>query len=154
MTWYYQHYLCNEIDKPLAQVKSPYLPDLPIVILTDDNKNVVEQLSSIADAQNSANEQLQEYDMKCVHRARTAFGLTKVTETLESFYKLDFKAFMAELKKQKNKLSLRDQDAWEAYCNSYRPDCTRLLLEIDENDRKIDPLVYALYELTDEGIGL
>ena len=36
----------------------------------------------------------------------------------------------------------------------YRQDCTRLLLEIEENDRKIDKLVYDLYGLTEEEIAI
>lgn len=80
--------------------------------------------------------------------------MRKISEKLNEFYKYDFAVFCEELKKQKIKLSLRDQDEWEDYFNSYRQDCSQLVHEIDENDREIDRLVYQLYGLTDEEIAM
>ena len=77
-----------------------------------------------------------------------------MTEKLSAFYKYAFGVFLGELKKQKVKLSLCEQDEWEEYFNGCRQDCTRLLLEIDENDRKINQLVYDLYGLTEEEIAV
>ena len=131
------------------KIKGGYLKKIPIPIFSLEQQA---PLIALTDAQLTANEQLQKYVTKFLNRAQTSLGLTKVTEKIETFYKLDFKGFMDELKKQKIKLSLRDQDDWEEYFDSYREDCTRLLLEIEENDRKIDQLVYALYGLTEEEI--
>lgn len=111
-------------------------------------------LIALADAQLAANEQLQKYTQKFLNRVQSTLGVAKVTEKLSEFYKYDFSVFQGELKKQKVKLSLRDQDEWEEYFNSYRQNCTRLLLEIEENDRKIDRLVYDLYGLTEEEIAI
>ncbi len=142
-------YNCPELQGGTREISKVYFENYPVMMDVSSD-----ELESLADAQLAANEQLQKYVTKFLNRAQTTLGLTKVTDKLESFYKLDFKGFMGELKKQKIKLTLRDQDEWEEYFNSYREDCTRLLLEIEENDRKIDQLVYALYGLTEEEIAV
>ncbi len=140
-------YNCPELQGGTREIRKVYFENYPVMMDVSSN-----ELESLADAQLTANAQLQKYVTKFLNRAQTTLGLAKVTDKLETFYKLDFKGFMGELKKQKIKLSLREQDDWEEYFNSYREDCTRLLLEIEENDRKIDQLVYALYGLTEEEI--
>ena len=117
-------------------------------------QNQQQPLIDLADAQLAANKNIHSYTQKFLNRAQSTLGVTKITEKLGEFYKYDFSVFLTELKKQKIKLSLRDQDEWEDYFDSFRQDCTRLLLEIEENDRKIDQLVYGLYGLTEEEIAI
>ena len=67
---------------------------------------------------------------------------------MQTFDQMEFKAFVAELKKQKIKLSLAQQDEWEDYFNQYRNDCQQLSEQIAGTDREIDLRVYQLYGLT------
>jgi hypothetical protein len=67
---------------------------------------------------------------------------------LQSFDQLDFKGFVAELKKQKIKLSLVQQDEWEDYFNQYRQACQELSEQIKNTGNEIDQLVFYLYGLT------
>jgi len=62
----------------------------------------------------------------------------------------NFKGFTSELKKQKIKLSLVQQDEWEDYFNQYRQACQELSEQIKATDEEIDRLVFDLYELTEE----
>ncbi len=64
----------------------------------------------------------------------------------------DFKTFVAELKKQKNKLSLVQQDKLEEYFNAYKIEINQLQAEINTTDKEIDQMVYELYGLTEEEI--
>ncbi|MDR0970608.1 MAG: Eco57I restriction-modification methylase domain-containing protein [Lentimicrobiaceae bacterium] len=75
-----------------------------------------------------------------------------ITKALETFYELDFAQFLAELKKQKITLTLKQQDEWEEYFNEYKTECKQLSAQITETDNTIDQLVYALYGLTEEEI--
>jgi hypothetical protein len=75
-----------------------------------------------------------------------------ITGTLERFDELDFKQFIAELKKQKINLSLKQQDEWEEYFNEYKTGCSDLVRQINETDKEIDEMVYGLYGLTEEEI--
>ena len=71
---------------------------------------------------------------------------------VERFDELDFKAFVAELKKQKISLSLAQQDEWEDYFNQYKADCNALSAQIAATDKEIDRMVYDLYGLSEDEI--
>ena len=57
---------------------------------------------------------------------------------------------MAELKKQKIKLLLSQQDEWEDYFNERVAECRELSAEIKATDNEIDNRVFDLYGLTEE----
>ena len=91
---------------------------------------------------------------KFISRIQSNFQLENIPGKLEKFYDHDFKTFMGELKKQKVVLSLKDQDEWDDYFNSYKHDINTLQTEIAKTDREIDQMVYELYELTEEEIAV
>lgn len=147
--WWSQMYADQKNLFP--KIKGFQIDSLPIkkVSYADQNPFI-----ALADAQISANEAFRKYVQRFQNRVQSTLGVQKMTEKLSAFYKYAFGVFLGELKKQKVKLSLCEQDEWEEYFNGCRQDCTRLLLEIDENDRKIDQLVYELYGLTEEEIAV
>lgn len=63
---------------------------------------------------------------------------------------LTFADFTKELKKQKVKLALAQQDEWEDYFNDYAQACQQLSEQIAQTDSEIDSKVFCLYGLTDE----
>ena len=69
-------------------------------------------------------------------------------------YNYDFKTFVSEIKKQKIKLSLVQQDEWEEYFNAYRNEINQLQEEINRTDKEIDQMVYELYGLSEEEIAI
>jgi len=93
-------------------------------------------------------------DLKGIYfsRIKSNFTLAEISTKLESFHEHDFKTFVAELKKQKVSPTLKQQDEWEEYFNSYKKEITDLQAEIKKTDAEIDQMVYKLYELTDEEI--
>jgi hypothetical protein len=95
---------------------------------------------------------LQTKRQRFLKRLTDNFAEIKITGTLERFDELDFKQFIAELKKQKINLSLKQQDEWEEYFNEYKTACSDLVQQIAETDKAIDGMVYALYGLTEEEI--
>ena len=74
------------------------------------------------------------------------------TGTLARFDELDFTQFVAELKKQKIALTLKQQDEWEEYFSDYKTECNSLSAKISETDKEIDRMVYGLYGLSEEEI--
>ena len=98
----------------------------------------------------SLNSQLQEKRTRFLHRLNENFEGIKITTVLQTFDQLDFKGFVAELKKQKIKLSLVQQDEWEEYFNKYREACQELTSQIAVTDNEIDQRVFDLYGLTPE----
>ena len=107
---------------------------------------------SLADQMLSLNTELQQKRQRFLRRLQDNIGVQKVTAALEHFDELDFKAFVAELKKQKISLSLSQQDEWEDYFNQYKADCNALSAQITATDKEIDCVVYELYGLSEDEI--
>lgn len=96
----------------------------------------------------SLNSQLQEKRSRLLRRLSENLEGVKITTALQTFDQMDFAAFVAELKKQKIKLTLQQQDEWEDYFRQYADACHQLTGQIDATDREIDLRVYHLYGLT------
>jgi very-short-patch-repair endonuclease len=107
---------------------------------------------AFADQMLSLNADLQTKRQRFLKRLSDNFNSAKITGTLEHFEELEFKQFVTELKKQKIILSLKQQDEWEEYFNRYKSECRNFVGQIEETDKEIDRLVYALYGLTEEEI--
>ncbi len=78
----------------------------------------------------------------------------RITGALERFDELDFRQFLAELKKQKITIALRDQDEWAEYFDTTRTACRDLTTQITATDREIDQIVYDLYGLSSEEVAI
>jgi hypothetical protein len=83
-----------------------------------------------------------------LRRLTENFEGIKITTALQTFDQLDFKGFVAELKKQKIKLTLVQQDEWEDYFNQYRQACQEHSEQIKNTGNEIDQRVFYLYGLT------
>ena len=121
-------------------LKNTYIKSVPI--------ESQQPFIALAEAMLSLNKQLQEKRARFLRRLSENFEGVKITTALQTFDQLEFKAFVAELKKQKIKLSLAQQDEWEDYFNQYRNDCQQLSEQIAQTDSEIDQRVYSLYGLT------
>ena len=104
----------------------------------------------LADRMLALNKDLQAKRARFIRRLQDNMPDIKITGTLETFDTLDFAGFVAELKKQKIKLSLVQQDEWEEYFSQYKTACTELTSAISATDAEIDARVYDLYGLTDD----
>lgn len=127
------------------EYKAQYMNQIPIKVLDDSAK---QPFITLADTMLSLNKQLQEKRSRFLRRLSENFEGVKITTALQTFDQMEFKAFVAELKKQKIKLSLAQQDEWEDYFNQYRNDCQQLSTQIAQTDKEIDLRVYNLYGLT------
>ena len=100
----------------------------------------------------SLNSDLQQKRSRFLRRLQDNMPGIKIIGALETFDNLDFAGFVAELKKQKIKLTLVQQDEWEEYFNQYKTECQSLKTQITATDKEIDKKVYELYGLTEEEI--
>ena len=123
-------------------LKNTYIKVIPI--------DAQQPFIALADKMLSLNSQLQEKRTRFLRRLNENFEGIKITTALQTFDQWDFKGFVAELKKQKIKLSLVEQDEWEDYFNQYRQACQELSEQIKATDNEIDNKVFDLYGLTQE----
>jgi hypothetical protein len=75
-----------------------------------------------------------------------------LSKKLEDWNELDWKQFEKELRKKGVTLSLEQEEDWRNYFEKKRREAERIQKEIDGTDKKIDEMVYQLYELTPEEI--
>lgn len=128
-------------------IKANQLEQIPIPTCPDQQPFI-----TLADRMLSLNRDLQAKRARFLRRLQDNLPDIKITGTLESFDTLDFAGFVAELKKQKIKLSLVQQDEWEDYFRDYKAACNDLTTQITATDREIDERVYQLYGLTEDEI--
>ena len=130
-------------------IKTNQLEQIPIPTIDIESQ---QPFIAFADAMLSLNAQLQQKRSRFLRRLQENFEGVKVTNSLETFDTIQFADFLKELKKQKIKLTLPQQDEWEDYFNQYKTECNKISEEIAKTDRKIDGMVYELYGLTEEEI--
>ena len=128
-------------------IKTNQLEQIPIPIIEKESQ---QPFIVLADKMLSLHQQLQEKRSRFLRRLNDNFEGVKVTTALQTFDQLDFKTFVAELKKQKIKLSLVQQDEWEEYFNQYKAACNEISTQITTTDNEIDQRVFDLYGLTPE----
>ena len=138
-------YNCPEVGDDRRHMGKAYFENFPIPECADQQPFI-----DLADKMLSLNKDLQAKRARFIRRLQDNMPDIKITGTLESFDTLDFAGFVAELKKQKIKLSLVQQDEWEEYFDKYKTACTELTSAISATDAEIDTRVYNLYGLTEE----
>ena len=128
-------------------IKQNQLEQIPIPIIDMDAQ---QPFVALADTMLSLNSQLQEKRSRFLRRLSENLEGVKITSALQTFDTMDFKGFVAELKKQKIKLTLSQQDEWEEYFNQRVAECQTLSAQIKATDNEIDNKVFDLYGLTEE----
>ena len=103
---------------------------------------------ALADTMLSLNQQLQAHRSRFLRRLADNVEGVKITSSLQKFDQMTFGSFVSELRKQKVKLSLSQQDEWEDYFNQNAQACQDLSRQIAYTDKEIDLRVYRLYGLT------
>ena len=143
----YGQILLDDIRGGDYHIVPEHIRNIPIPECADQQPFI-----DLADKMLSLNKDLQAKRARFIRRLQDNMPDIKITGTLESFDTLDFAGFVAELKKQKIKLSLVQQDEWEEYFGQYKTVCTELTSAISATDAEIDTRVYALYGLTEDEI--
>ncbi len=127
-----------------------YPDDWKRLVLPKIAKQQLIPVETLADTMLTLHQQLQEKRTRFLRRLSENFEGLKLTTALQQFDTMDFKGLMAELKKQKIKLSLSQQDEWEDYFNERVAECRELTAQIKTTDNEIDNRVFDLYGLTEE----
>ncbi len=151
--WYYWT-INPEKGEAMAQVKAFHLGMLPFKeIACESQKPFIEK----ADLMLSLNKELQALTNKFSTYFSGQYKLDKLSNKLESWYELEFPAFITELNKaiktaKGTRLTKKDEFEWIDLFNENKQKALALKNEIEKTDKEIDRMVYELYGLTEEEI--
>ncbi len=143
----YFRYSNNEFDDLFPKMRVAEFRELPIKNATEEEK---EKIAESVKRMLSLNKQLQQKRSRFLRRLSDNFEGVKITTALQQFDQLDFKGLMAELKKQKLSIPLKQQDEWEDFFCERVAECQALSTQIKATDEEIDNKVFDLYGLTEE----
>ncbi|MCL1894113.1 MAG: BREX-1 system adenine-specific DNA-methyltransferase PglX [Holophagaceae bacterium] len=149
MKWVFQHENFHIVGKPLAENKKIYVERFPIVAVPDQRPliSLVERLLENCQARHDMARQFISY-IKSVHSPKS------VSEKLSEFYRLNFKDFIDELKKQKVELSPKQEMELLPLFEEKAEEIARLSNLINALDYEVDHLVYSIYGLENSEIAI
>lgn len=134
----------------------------PKIILNDLRKFPIKKIKpefqepfiEKADLILALNKELQEQSQKFQRTIQRKFNLEDLPKKLQDWYLLTYAEFIKELAKKKVKLSLSEEAEWEDYFETESKKAKDLKAQIDKTDKEIDQMVYELYGLSEEEIGI
>ncbi len=149
LNFYYKKKFSTKKIDLFPEIQSYLFQALPI---KEISKDLQQPFIEKANLMLSLNKELQEKSEKFIKRIKLNLEIQKITNKLQNFYNFDFKTFILELKKQKIKLNLKEQDEWEDYFDNFKIEINSIQAQINQTNKEIDKMVYELYELTKEEI--
>ncbi len=146
INWYFLNFLSEGLH---------FYPDdakkLPIKVLEKEKQ---QPFIEKADLMLSLNKELQDQSQKFQRTIQRKFNLEDLPKKLQDWYLLSYADFIKELAKKKVKLSLSEEAEWEDYFETESKKAQDLKAQIDTTDKAIDKMVYELYGLSEEEIGI
>jgi hypothetical protein len=96
--------------------------------------------------------ELREQSQKFLNLLQSDFNLEKPSKKIEDFYTLSWTEFEKEMNKNKITLLGVQKEDWFDRFDRFKKQALDLTTQIDQTDKEIDRMVYALYGLTEEEI--
>ncbi|MBQ3700432.1 MAG: N-6 DNA methylase [Prevotella sp.] len=144
----YANYLLDSIrGSGNIDVNPEYIRNIPIPLIPLESQ---QPFVVLADTMVSLHQKLQDKRTRFLHRLTDNLEGVKITTALQQFDQLDFRGLIAELKKQKIRIPVKEQDEWEDFFNERVAECHKLSAQIKATDEEIDQRVFDLYGLTEE----
>jgi len=151
MGWWLTTKYCTQIQNG-CQLIWKYFGQIPIPPTTIELTILVERMLNSQKDFQTQTQKLSTYICSQYH-------LEKLSGKLTNWYELDFSDFIKELNKaikavKGTPLSKKDEFEWMELFEENKQKALALKAEIDRTDKEIDQMVYELYGLTEEEIGI
>lgn len=151
LVWYFLTSICVVRNGGYIEVKPQYFEQIPIPEISEEKKQELQNITNQIISRTSEKHKIQSQFLKLLE---SKFVDLKFTKKLQNWHELEFSEFLKELNKAKVKPILSEEAEWMQYFNEQKQKAQTLKAEIDKTDREIDRLVYELYGLTEEEIGI
>ncbi len=151
---YFYKLSTEELGRAFAQVKTLNIKKLPF-ILSKKQQPFIEKANLIL----SLNKELKEFMFKFNKFLSDKYQLDNLFIKQEKLYEISFPDFIKELNKaikaaKGTPLTKKDEFEWMELFEENKKKALELKAEIDKTDKEIDQMVYELYGLTEEEIGI
>lgn len=148
---YYLNSICPQKLGGYYRYNATNVSKFPVPLLINEFQ---EFLVELADQMLSLNKELQEISAKFQRTCERKFENLNSPKKLQDWYKLYYADFVKELTKQKIKLTLSEEAEWADYFDQEKNKALEIQSKIESTDKKIDQMVYELYGLSEEEIGI
>ena len=142
---------CPELQGGTREIRKVFFENIPIPqISLDAQQPFIVQ----ADKMLELHAAFQGLTQKVQRSLQREFGLATLNTKLQQWHALSYANFLGELAKQKVKLTLQQKSEWEEFFVTEQQKAHSLQQQIEQTDRQINAMVYALYGLSDEEIAI
>jgi type I restriction-modification system DNA methylase subunit len=148
-TDFFMHSIAATKQGGFYEYKPMYLVQLPIPPITN-----AEAFTAHVETIIATNKSLTDLRKRVLTLLLTKTGIQKASTKLQAWDALTWAELEAEFRKAKVNLSLNDQEELLQYFEQKKAEAERLKTTLAATDRAIDGLVYELYGLTAEEIGV
>ncbi|WP_366933132.1 N-6 DNA methylase [Flavobacterium sp.] len=138
-------------NKSYPSFNSKLLKNIPI---KDSDSDFKLNLIRLGEKMLLLHNEIKEQSLKFQRTIQRKFNLEDLPKKLQDWYVLSYSDFIKELAKKKVKLSLSEEAEWEDYFETESKKAQDLKAQIDATDKAIDKMVYELYGLSEEEIGI
>jgi hypothetical protein len=133
------------------QFKVKELSTFPIPQATPEQQ---ESLANKAGEMIELNKQLHKMTADNINYIKAKFNIDKISQKLEKYYFLGGNQFLEELKKNKIKLTIKEEQELLKWFEETKSELTAINTKIQTLDNAIDQEVYKLYNLTEAEIAI
>jgi hypothetical protein len=144
-------YNCPELQGGTREISKVYFEHFPV---PQANEGQTAKLEKLAKERIQFTADMQTQTSKFTRTIQRKFSLEKLSVKLQDWYLLSYAEFIKELNKKKIKLSLSEEAEWEEYFTLEKQKAQTLKSEIAKIDKEIDRIVFELYGVTEEEIGI
>ena len=144
-------YNCPELQGGTREISKVYFEHFPV---PKANQEKTDKLATLATLRGNLTTNLQTVALKFKRSIQRELNIKKLSSKLENWTELQFIEFLKELAKNKIKLSLAQKAEWEDYYQQQFKEAQNIKSEIEKTDKEIDQMVYELYGLSEEEIGI
>ena len=142
-------YNCPELQGGTREISKIYFEHFPVPGADEEQTEI---LVKYAEERTQLTSNLQTLVTKFQRTIQREFSIKKLQNKLLNWHSLNYKEFLAELRKKKVKLELDDKETWEDHFIKRYKEAQTIKNSIRLTDQKINQMVYALYGLTEEEV--
>ncbi|SNB23884.1 Type II restriction enzyme, methylase [Flavobacterium psychrophilum] len=151
LVYYYLKNVCTTLQGGFYDFRRDKISTIPVSNKFSDYE---EKLGSLGETLINLTDNINSSIQKFQRTIQRKFNLEDLPKKLQDWHLLTYAVFIKELAKKKVKLTLSEEAEWEDYFEVESKKAQDIKAQIDKTNKEIDKMVYELYGLSEEEIGI